>query len=102
MPSFFYQRNVVDPAIVPEPERSQNVKFQDAEVNAIVSYLFEKSTHRTWQAPRGRCRSWQQLVESVGCMGRHVSTEQVKDETSGQFRLAKREDFPWSATTDST
>src|SRR5258706_10989207 len=39
MPSFFYQRNMVDPAIVPEPERTQNVKFQDAEVNAIVTYL---------------------------------------------------------------
>ncbi len=95
MPSFFYQRNMVDPAIVPEPERTQNVKFQDAEVNAIVSYLFEKSTHRPWQQPgAGDAAHGKQLVESVGCMGCHVSTEQVKDEKSGQFRLAKREDFP--------
>src|SRR5947208_9167123 len=46
MPSFFYQRNMVDPAVVPPAERAQNIKFQDAEVNAIVEYLFAKSTHR--------------------------------------------------------
>jgi mono/diheme cytochrome c family protein len=95
MPSFFYQRNMVDPAIVPEPDRSQNLKYQDAEVNAIVSYLFEKSTHRAWQGPgAGDPAHGKQLVESVGCMGCHVETEQVKDEKSGQFRLARREDFP--------
>lgn len=95
MPSFFYQRNMVDPKIVPAAELAQNIRFQDAEVNAIVEYLFDKSTHRTWQQPgAGDAARGKQLVESVGCMGCHVSTEQVKDEKTGQFRLAKRDDFP--------
>src|SRR5205807_930196 len=35
-----------------------------------------------------------QLVGRVGCIGWHGSTEQLKDEKTGQFRLAKRDDFP--------
>jgi mono/diheme cytochrome c family protein len=95
MPSFFYQRNMVDPAIVPEPERSQNIKYQDAEIHAIVSYLFDKSTHRTWQQPgAGDAARGKTMVESVGCMGCHVQTEQITDEKTGQVRLAHRDDFP--------
>src|SRR6266540_2550679 len=37
MPSFFYQRNMIDPKVVPAAERAQNIKYQDAEVHAIVS-----------------------------------------------------------------
>ena len=95
MPSFFYQRNMIDPSVVPPQERAHNIKFQDAEIHAIVSYLFDKSTHRVWQQPgAGDAGRGKQIVNSVGCMGCHIDTEQVKDEKSGQIRLAKREDFP--------
>lgn len=96
MPSFFYQRNMVDPHVVPAAERTQNIKFQDAEVNAIVTYLFAKSTHRVWQAPTasGDAARGKQIVETVGCMGCHVNTETVKDAKSGAMRVAKRDDFP--------
>ncbi len=95
MPSFFYQRNMIDPRVVPPQERAHNIKLQDAEIHAIVSFLFDKSTHRPWSAPgAGDAARGKQLVSSVGCMGCHIDTEQVKDEKSGQIRLAKREDFP--------
>src|SRR5437868_14510330 len=95
MPSFFYQRNMIDPAVVPAAERAQNIKFQDAEIHSIVSYLFDKSTHRVWQQPgAGDAGRGKQIVNTVGCMGCHVDTEQIKDEKTGKIRLAKREDFP--------
>jgi len=95
MPSFFYQRNMIDPSVVPPQERAHNIRLQDAEIHAIVSYLFDKSTRRVWQQPgAGDPGRGKQIVNSVGCMGCHIDTEQVKDEKSGQMRLAKREDFP--------
>jgi mono/diheme cytochrome c family protein len=96
MPSFFYQRNMVDPNVVPPAEREQNIKFQDAEVHSIVSYLFAKSTHRQWSGPTaaGDAGRGKQLVESVGCMGCHIDIETVKDEKTGQMRAARRDDFP--------
>jgi cytochrome c2 len=95
MPSFFYQRNIIDPSVVPPQERAQNIKLQDAEIHAIVSYLFDKSTHRVWSPPgAGDAARGKQIVGSVGCMGCHVDTEQVKDEKTGQLRLARRDDFP--------
>jgi hypothetical protein len=36
MPSFFYQRNMIGPT-VPAAERAQNIKYQDAEIHAIVT-----------------------------------------------------------------
>ncbi|MEO8036689.1 MAG: c-type cytochrome, partial [Acidobacteriota bacterium] len=94
MPSFFYQRNMVGP-FVGEEERAHNVKLQDAEIHAIVAYLFDKSTHRVWQAPApGDAAHGKQLVENIGCMGCHIATEQVKDETTGAMRVARRDDFP--------
>jgi mono/diheme cytochrome c family protein len=96
MPSFFYQRNMVDPHVVPEPERSQNIKYQDAEIHSIVSYLFDKSTHRAWQGPAGGgdAGRGKQIVSSVGCMACHVDSEQFKDPETGKVRLAKRDDVP--------
>jgi cytochrome c2 len=94
MPSFFYQRNMIGPA-VPADEKAQNIKYQDAEIHAIVEFLFSKSTHRVWQAPNtGDAARGQQLVNSVGCMACHISTETVKDAATGQMRLARRDDFP--------
>jgi len=95
MPSFFYQRNMVDPHVVPAAEIQQNIKYQDAEVHSIVSYLFSKSTHRVWQAPpAGDVARGKQLVESVGCMACHLESETIKDEKSGKVRLARRDDYP--------
>lgn len=95
MPSFFYQRNMIDPSVVPPQERAHNIKLQDAEIHAIVSFLFEKSTHRSWSKPgSGDAARGKQLVGSVGCMGCHLDSEQFKDEKTGQLRLAKRDDFP--------
>jgi cbb3-type cytochrome oxidase cytochrome c subunit len=95
MPSFFYQRNMNGP-YVPAPERVQNLKNQNAEIHAIVAFLFAKSTHRVWPAPSvaGDAGRGKQLVENVGCLGCHIESEQIKDEKSGQIRLARREDYP--------
>ena len=95
MPSFFYQRNMVGPAVPPR-EREQNVKFQDAEIHAIVEYLFSKSTHRQWPAPAaaGDAGRGKQLVDSIGCMGCHIAQDTVKDAKSGAVRVARRDDFP--------
>jgi cytochrome c2 len=95
MPSFFFQRNMIDPNVVPPQERAHNIKLQDAEIHAIVSYLFDKSTHRSWSQPgAGDAARGKQIVGSVGCMGCHLDIEQVKDEKTGQVRLARRDDFP--------
>jgi len=95
MPSFFYQRNMVGP-YVPAAEKAQNIKNQNAEIHAIVAYLFAKSTHRVWQAPAGAgdAARGKTLIENIGCLGCHVNSEQIKDEKSGEVRLAKRDDVP--------
>lgn len=95
MPSFFYQRNMIGP-FVPAAEKVQNIKNQNAEIQAIVAYLFAKSTHRQWQPPAGAgdAARGKALVENIGCLGCHLNSEQVKDETTGAIRLAKRDDFP--------
>jgi cytochrome c2/mono/diheme cytochrome c family protein len=93
MPSFFYQRNMVGPT-VPEAERAQNVKYQDAEIHSIVTYLFDKSTRRQWSAPQGGdAARGKELVDNIGCMGCHIAQDTVKDE-KGAVRIAKRDDFP--------
>jgi cytochrome c2 len=93
MPSFFYQRNMVGPA-VPANERAQNVKYQDAEIHSIVAYLFSKSSHRVWPAgPAGDMARGKELVESIGCLGCHIAQDTVKDD-KGVVRVAQRDDFP--------
>jgi mono/diheme cytochrome c family protein len=94
MPAFFYQRNMVGPS-VPAAERAQNVKYQDAEIHSIVTYLFAKSTRRQWPAgPAGDVGRGKELVESIGCMGCHISQDTIKDEKTGAVRVARRDDFP--------
>jgi mono/diheme cytochrome c family protein len=94
MPSFFYQRNMVGPA-VPPAERAHNVKLQDAEVHSIVTYLFAKSTHRQWPAPTaaGDAARGKELVENIGCMGCHIAQDTIRDD-KGVVRVASRDDFP--------
>jgi cytochrome c2 len=94
MPSFFYQRNMIGPA-VPAKEREQNIRFQDAEIHSIVTYLFSKSTHRQWQSPpNGDAARGKDIVENVGCLACHLTSEGFKDEKTGAIRLAKRDDYP--------
>jgi hypothetical protein len=92
MPSFFYPRNMIGPA-VPPAERAQNVKYQDAEIHSIVTYLFSKSTRRQWPAPTaaGDAARGKELVESIGCMGCHIAQASIKEE-SGAVRVARRDD----------
>jgi len=94
MPSFFYQRNMVGPA-VPRHEREQNVRFQDAEIHSIVTFLFDRSTHRPWSPPTtaGDTARGKELVSTIGCMGCHIAQDTVKD-ASGAVRVARRDDFP--------
>lgn len=94
MPSFFYQRNMVGPT-VPAHERVQNIKFQDAEIHSIVSYLFAKSTRRAWTpGGAGDPNRGRELVNSIGCMGCHIAQDAIKDEKTGVIRAVKRDDFP--------
>lgn len=93
MPSFFYQRNMIGPA-VPPAEREQNIKYQDAEIHSIVAYLFSKSSYRAWAAPNGGdAGRGKQLVENVGCLACHLAQETVTDD-KGVSRVAHRDDFP--------
>ena len=95
MPSFFYQRNMIGPHVSPA-EKARNIRYQDAEIHSIVTYLFAKSTHRQWSAPAGAGdpARGKQLVDSIGCMGCHIAQDTVKDEKSGAVRVARRDDFP--------
>ncbi|HUP49569.1 MAG TPA: c-type cytochrome, partial [Thermoanaerobaculia bacterium] len=92
MPHFFYERNMVGPA-VPEEEREENIRFNDAEIHAIVAYLFSNSTNRQWQGRGGGdAGRGKQIVENVGCLGCHIDTETVTE--NGTERKALRTDFP--------
>ncbi|HUF16854.1 MAG TPA: c-type cytochrome [Thermoanaerobaculia bacterium] len=93
MPASFYQRNIVGPTVNPS-ERARNIRNQNVEIHAIVSYLFNASSRRQWQAgPQGDAGRGMQLVNNVGCMGCHIVQDAIKDE-EGNIRVARRDDFP--------
>lgn len=93
MPSFFYQRNMVGPA-VPPVEAAENRKLQNAEIHAIVAYLFRNSSGRIWpEGPVGDPARGEELVSTVGCLGCHVAQETVTG-ADGVVRAARRDDFP--------
>ncbi|MGZ8853177.1 MAG: c-type cytochrome [Thermoanaerobaculia bacterium] len=93
MPAFFYQRNMIGEH-VPAGEREQNIRYQDAEIHAIVTFLFSRSTRRQWVGPdNGNATHGKELVESVGCLGCHLNSETFTDK-SGATRLAHRDDYP--------
>lgn len=93
MPSFFFQRNMIGPE-VPASERVRNIRFQNAEVQAITSYLFSKSTRRVWATGvAGDVDRGKKLVETIGCLACHIEQDTVKD-AAGVERIARRDDFP--------
>ena len=92
MPQFFYARNMTGPA-VPAEEREQNVRFNDAEIHSIVTYLFANSSHRQWRGGTGGdAARGKQIVSDVGCLACHIDTETVTE--NGKQRKALRTDFP--------
>ena len=93
MPASFYQRNMTGPH-VDTAERQQNMLKQNAEIQAIVSYLFSVSSRRQWQpGPAGDVGRGVELINSVGCMGCHIAQDAIRDE-GGEIRVARRDDFP--------
>ncbi|HUO84808.1 MAG TPA: cytochrome c, partial [Thermoanaerobaculia bacterium] len=93
MPAFFYLRNVVGPEIEPD-QRAHNIRLQDAEIHAIVRFLFTRSTRRQWPAgPSGDAASGERLVQNLGCLGCHVMQDEVEGQ-DGVSRPARRDDFP--------
>ncbi|MGZ8711008.1 MAG: c-type cytochrome, partial [Thermoanaerobaculia bacterium] len=92
MPAFFYGRNMVGPAVSPE-EREQNIRFNDAEIHAIVAFLFSNSTNRQWHGGTGGDPArGKDIVSKVGCLACHVDSETVT--VDGKERKAVRSDFP--------
>jgi cbb3-type cytochrome oxidase cytochrome c subunit len=95
MPSFFYQRNMIGP-FVPAAEKAQNIKNQNAEIHAIVAYLFAKSTHRQWQPPAGAGDA----ARGKAARREHRLPRLPRQQRAGEgredgaIRLAKRDDFP--------
>ncbi len=93
MPAFFYQRNIIGPK-VPVDEREQNIRYQNAEIHAIVTYLFNHSTKRRWLGPNsGDAARGKNIVESVGCLACHINSESFTDK-DGKTRIAHRDDYP--------
>ena len=93
MPAFFYQRNMVGPA-VPDAERARNTLYQDAEIHSIVTYLFDKSSRRPWQGGSGGdAARGKQVVGSVGCLGCHIDSDTITQK-DGTTRAARRDDYP--------
>lgn len=70
MPHFFYQENTQLPI---------NRKRQQAEIAAIVSYLWAKSERPAYPpAPPGDAARGKQLFETVGCAGCHILDAKAK------------------------
>lgn len=71
MPHFFYQENTRLPV---------NQKRQQAEIAAMVSYLWEKSERPVYGPlpAQGNPARGQQLFETVGCAGCHINDAKAK------------------------
>jgi cytochrome c2 len=95
MPSFFYQRNMVGPA-VDKDEAATNRRMQNTEIHALTAFLFARSSRRDWTPPAaaGDAARGERLVATVGCLGCHVTDETVKDPETGATRVARRDDVP--------
>ncbi|MEP6768386.1 MAG: c-type cytochrome, partial [Acidobacteriota bacterium] len=94
MPTFFYQENFVNVSGPHKPTSAQqkmNVQGRienDAMVNSIVAYLFEKSRTAAIPAVSGRGDSGrgQQLLADRGCMGCHMVDPNAPRDLVGTYR----------------
>ncbi|HEV3139071.1 MAG TPA: c-type cytochrome, partial [Vicinamibacterales bacterium] len=74
MPKFFYNSNNKDGA---------DVARNEAEINAIVAYLFANSDKHEFAVtnpPHGDAKSGEEIVKSIGCQGCHVVGEGDRSE----------------------
>jgi len=73
MPHFFFQENT---------EQPENVARQEAEISALVAYLWEHSEEVDYPAPpAGDAERGGELFETVGCTGCHIlDAEASRDE----------------------
>ena len=72
MPRIWYNENSSAPEDAPRNE---------AEIDAVVAYLFANSEEHEFSVaspPRGDAARGQEIVESVGCLGCHINTDQSR------------------------
>ena len=70
MPHFFFQ---------PNTSSEENLKRQEAEIRAIVAYVWsQSSTGEYAPAPTGNAERGQDLFDSVGCAGCHIRDAEAK------------------------
>jgi mono/diheme cytochrome c family protein len=94
MPNFFYLENFVNvsgphkPTVAQQKMNAQGRIENDAMVNSIVAYLFEKS-HAASVAPaagRGDAARGKRLVADRGCMGCHTVDPAAPRDLTGTYR----------------
>src|ERR1700674_2296364 len=94
MPSFFYQENFINvsgphkPTAAQQKMNTQGRIENDAMVNSIVAYLFEKS-HAASVAPaagRGDAARGKKLLADRGCMGCHTVDPAAPRDLTGTYR----------------
>jgi mono/diheme cytochrome c family protein len=77
MPSFFGQDNQKDPA---KGDRPTAVELNDAEIEAMVAYIWDKSTPIKYDAVpgTGNAAHGKELLRSIGCLGCHTDDPNEK------------------------
>ncbi len=94
MPQFFYLENFVDvsgskpPTPAQKRMNEQGSIENDAMVNSIVAYLFEKSRHADVPAVAGRGdpARGQKLLADRGCFGCHMADPAARRDLVGTYR----------------
>ncbi|HEY7368645.1 MAG TPA: c-type cytochrome, partial [Thermoanaerobaculia bacterium] len=94
MPTFFYQENFVNvsgdkpPTAAQKAMNAQGRLENDAMVNAIVSYIYEKSQHAAVPAVvgRGDVVRGEKLLAERGCFGCHLNDPAARRDLVGTYR----------------
>ena len=72
MPRIWYNSNTDGP---------EDTRRNEAEIDAVVAYLFANSSEHTFAVPsppRGDASRGQEIVESVGCLGCHITGDEAR------------------------
>ena len=72
MPRIWYNSNTDGP---------EDTRRNEAEIDAVVAYLFANSAEHTFAVPsppRGDASRGQEIVESVGCLGCHITDDEAR------------------------